>query len=307
MSNPSNSAGMTDAPDSNRPVTDRMTFRVVTAIICLSIIAFSLTCHLCIAKTDLYSVDSSQSLADAIFGSMRSAMAAEFYTKADVYFHRGVPHLSNKAFKSDVFQKLHSEVAPDRHAHASGESGIKEIMPWLDLTIRTDPSNVEAYLVAAFWLRKEAKRTDLALSILNRAQQAIPYDYEVQLAKARLFLHEGAYVEALAALNAALAFWDHSVDTPDHDHLLDKAEALLYRSLLHEQSGMIEKATADIRDMLKIFPDREVFRSRLMKLERGEATEPPAQECLSQLLSVHEDAHGKCSHEDDEHAEHSGH
>jgi tetratricopeptide (TPR) repeat protein len=295
-----------DRGDTSRIETQRVRTRAILLVFALSLLAFSMACHLCIARTQTAQPEV-QSLAETLFGDARIALAGELFARADVYFHRGAPHEVEKAFDSDPFQVLHSKVSPHDHAHAAGEFGIREIMPWLDLTTRIDPQNLDGYLVAAFWLAGEAKRPDLALEVLNRAQQNIPFSYDVQLERGRLYLRTGDRAMALQAFDAALRFWERAADSEDPNHLLDKAEALLYRALLREEAGNIADAAADLRDMLAVAPDRTAFRPRLAHLEKGEPAEPVATELLTLFLHQHDEEHSTCPHEEDDEHDHEHH
>ena len=167
--------------------------RIAVLLVCvLSLMAFSIACRLAPAYT-LAAEHASASLAQTIFGDTRIAIGSRLYTQADVYFHRGVPHQQECAFGSDLYQRLRDEVSPSQHVHLEGATDIREIMPWLDLATRANPEDSESYLVAAFWLSNSAHRPELALDVLDRAQRNIPYAYDVQLAKGRLFLHTGRY------------------------------------------------------------------------------------------------------------------
>ena len=285
------------------PLHRRPQHLVIVLVGALCVLAFSLACHLTTIHAQAMP-GGQRSLAQTLLGDTRIAIGSQFYTQADVYFHRGVPHEHESAFREDPFQRIHAQVSPRQHTHLSGESDIREIMPWLDLATRADPQNLDGYLVAAFWLASEAKRPGLALEILNRAQRNIPYAYEVQLAKGRLHLHTGDHGLAQQAFDATLAFWEATADATKHDHLLDKAEALLYRALLREAAGITAGAIADLRTMLTITPHRPAMRTRLEQLEMGTPTQPPARDLLATLLRQYDARHRACEHEDHEHEAH---
>ncbi len=276
--------------------------RITLLLICaLWIAAFSLACRLAPEHASALE-HGSHSLAQTLFGDTRIVIGSHLYTQADVYFHRGVPRQVDLAFRNDPFQRACDAVSPSGHDHLAGGSDIREIMPWLDLATRANPESPEGYLVAAFWLAGEARRPDLALTVLDRAQRNIPYSYVVQLAKGRLFLHTGDYTHAHQAFDAALAYWEATADPANDDHLLDKAEALLYRALLEEIDGQADAAIADLRSMLSIAPDRPALRTRLKQLESGRPGQPSAHDLLQTMLRRNNTQRHKCEHE--EHEEH---
>ena len=276
----------------------------VIALICiLSLIAFTLTCRLAIANTPYE--DRDLSLAETMLGDTRVIISSQFYTRADLYFHRGVPHTKERAFKSDPFQMIHDKVSPSKHTHLHGAGGIKEIMPWLDLSIRANPKNLDSYLVASFWLSSEADRPDLALQILDRAQCNIPYSYKTQLEKGRILLHNGQLTPALQAFSASISFWNKTADPADAGDLLNKSQALLYRALLYENSGMINEAIADLKAMPAISPASPEMQKRLAALQSGKPTTPPAHDLLASMLHKYDKQRRRCEHEDHDHEEES--
>lgn len=274
----------------------------VTAVICvLLLVAFTLTCRLVIANTSYKNHD--LSLAETMLGDTRDVISSQLYTQADVYFHKGVPHIRKRAFKSDPFQIIHDKVSPSKHAHLSGAGDIKEIMPWLDLSIRANPKNMESYLVAAFWLSSEAGLYDSALQILTRAQAHIPYSYQIQLEKGRILLQMGELEPAKKAFSAAIAFWDKKADPNNKGDLLDKSQALLYRALLNENSGNNNAAIADLKAMLEIGPKSIEMQKRLTMLQNGKTPSTSANDLLASSLHKYDKQRRKCKHEHHNHKE----
>jgi tetratricopeptide (TPR) repeat protein len=259
-----------------------------------------MACHLT-AQPKIMQPDRNDSLARSLLGDSRHAIGQYFYSQADLYFHRGVPHISKIALHHDPFKVIQSQVSPRQHVHLTGPSDIVEIMPWLDLSTRVDPQNLNSYLVAAFWLANEANQPKLAFDVLNRAQCNMPYAYRIQLAKGRLLLQEGAFEKAKQAFSAAFFFWQRSGDSNDIDQLLDKAEALLYRALLREADGAISGAISDLRTVVMIPPDRPATEKRLTQLEKGEPTEPSAQNLLQSLLRDDDARYRSCSKCEEDH------
>jgi len=276
---------------------------VVTLVFSLSLVAFILACQLSVAGIS-YDDNQSNSLTETMLGDSRIAISYKLYTQADVYFHRGVPHQKRRAFDSDPFQKIHHLVCPTKHDHLSGAGGIKEMMPWLDMAIRANPQNLESYLVAAFWLSREANLDEKALQILEKAQRNIPYSYEVQLDKGRLLLHMGNYDLARLSFSAALAFWNKSADPTSKSALLDRSQALLFRAMLYEECGKTSEAIEDLQAVLSISPNNPQLKKRLINLQKGIATEPSAHDLLASILNKQDKQSSKCAHEDHAHEEH---
>lgn len=231
-------------------------------------IAFSLSCVLATVPERDDDGTHHRSGVELLLGRSRLAFSRYFYEMADVYFHKGVEHLSKRAFQGGFFQDLSQELSPERVVHMAG-TGIKEMMPWIWLAIRMDPHNLEPYLVGAFLLSREVGRPDLAHEVLREAQYNNPYNYEAPLEEARLYLKEKKTRDAQHALDVAMAFWPGGRDANAPDVKDDKATILTYRGLLHEVDGENANAIGDYRAILELFPDRAMFQHRIDKLEQG--------------------------------------
>ena len=97
-------------------------------------------------------------------GAARGSISREWLLQADRVLHRGVGVYRERAF-TDVFSRLSDAISPRDHLHLRGEAAA-EIMPWLWLAVRSEPGNVDAYVLAAFWMAAEIGRPDLALDLL---------------------------------------------------------------------------------------------------------------------------------------------
>jgi hypothetical protein len=269
--------------------------------------AFCLSCGIA-SRTFPTSTDGAAvSFAAAVLGESRRAVSAHLYGTADTYFHRGVPHVHEKAFTDSWFQRIAGEISPEAHQHREGHD-TKEIMPWLSLATKMDPGNVEVYRVAAFWLAGEVGRPDLAEQVLREAQQNNPGSYEVQLDRSRLMLGRGDSAGAMRTLNAALAFWPSNLDPGAEDALLEKAEILLYQALLLEQAGDTLGGLRKLRGILQLFPGRASVRHRADLLAAGTPPAVPASKLLKDVVERHQKARFVCQHEEhQDHEDHEGH
>ena len=187
---------------------------------------------------------------------------------ADLYFQRGVGHKRVRAFQGSFFQKLSEEISPTSHTHVHGRAA-NEIMPWLWFAIRTDPRNVEIYLVAAYWLARGG-RADLAHEVLQEAQWNNLFNYEIQLQNGRIYLEEQRPLEAKRSFDAGLAFWPGGEKPDSEQARYDKRSLLLYRALLHEMDGENDAAIQKLRQVLVIFPEMSRLHGRIHKLQQGD-------------------------------------
>lgn len=208
-------------------------------------------------------------------GASRTAVGEQLYANADRVFHQGVGVYRPAAF-ADWFVRLARAIVPAGHVHLHAE-GVNELIPWLYLATRADPHNVEAYVVAAFWLAGEGGRPDLAAGVLDEARANNPKDYRVYLEKGRLALKNGALIEAARALDAAGKLWERDSGTDVEQGRLDRAEMLVRRGLLYEEFGDVPRAILCYREMLALCPGREGIGERLAELEQqGSARMTPA-------------------------------
>jgi tetratricopeptide (TPR) repeat protein len=252
------------------------------AIATLGLCAFSLSAHLTLGSQA--DTGATESLAAALLGEARVMLGDRLYKQADVYFHRGLDYVVPENRLSNHWAtRLRHQLEPQKHLHAEGEQQIREIMPWLELTMRINPDDQESALVAAYWLVRHLDRPDLAEQVLLRAQRQTPFAYAVQLEKAKLHLHEDRRQPALAALNATLAFWQRTGNPDNHEDQLARAEALLLRGLLLEIDNKPLQAASDYRELLALFPDRSGPQRRLQALEQGQIPDPPADTQIRRL------------------------
>ena len=263
--------------------------------------AFCVSCRLSTVAGAPVARDTGRSVAAALFGGSRTALSSHFFKIADLYFHKGAEHIANRAFSDDVFQSLLGEISPSHHAHIATHN-IAEIMPWLRFATRTDPHNVDAYLVGAFWMCHEAKRPKLALEILREARNNNPRNYEIRLDLARILLRAGEIESAERTFDAALALWPSDKDAGNDDARRDRSMLLAYRALLHEARGEIPRAVAAYREILGMFPRRTHLNERIAKLQNSAQPSVLASDAWTAMLREDDKTRNVCPR--DEHEEH---
>lgn len=254
-------------------------------VMALWMTAFILSCRL--SSTEAVGTGSaSSSVAAMIFGEARQAIGQHFYATADQYFHRGVPHVTHRAFDHGFFMDLQRSVAPEEHLHLHGES-VKEMLPWLWLTLRMDPQNVEAFRVAAFWLVSVGD-LNAAQQVLREAQQNNPYHYQIKLDQARLLLRRGNTDRAARSFDAALRFLPRTEGIDPEEKNLDYGEIAMFRALLYETAGQPNAAIALYEKILQLFPNRTVLAERVKRLRAGQPPPDTAQSLLDKVLHSHD-------------------
>jgi tetratricopeptide (TPR) repeat protein len=264
-------------------------------IFLLWISIFSMACRL-LGMSEL-GRHTERGLIDVLFSKTRFEFSNQFFTEADVVFHKGVAYRQPAAL-DDWFVKMRKETAPSGHAHLH-EEGVLEIMPWLYFATQADPGNVEAYTVAAFWLAGEGGRPDLAEQVLNEALRNNPSDYRVYLEKGKLALKSGAYLKATRLLTASLSCYPKTPYDEKEQMRIDLAEILTYLGLLYEIQGNCGNALNCYREVVKMYPGRLQMKERLKELEtKGIAATPP-EELAKVLVRQHRHV---CTMEENEHA-----
>lgn len=221
-------------------------------------------------------------VADRLLGGTRQAVSLNLFNTADLYFHKGVAHQHSKAFTGRLFQRLQAGITPEAHAHAEGQDSA-EILPWLKLACRTDPHNVEAFLVAAFWADTGLHRGDIADGILREAQRLNPSDYRIPQEKGRYAIRRNRLDEATLDVSAALTLLLQSGASTDRQVLLDKAELLTCLGFLSEVRGDSPHALHCFKNTLAIFPERAYIKERVAVLEAGQKPDVSARSLLERL------------------------
>jgi tetratricopeptide (TPR) repeat protein len=234
-----------------------------------------------------------------VLNGSRAAIGAQFFETADLYFHRGVEHTHALAFTNDWFQSLSQEISPEAHVHLHG-SDVREIMPWLWLAVRANPHNVDAYIVTAFWLAREARRSDLALDVLREATLNNPRNHRIALEQSRILLDQGHTAAARNALDRGLAFWPGAEPPDSDDARMDRRDLLLHRAFALESLGYNALAVSDLEAILQIYPAMDGLRQRMADLKKGVQPPEKAQVLLQNMLEVEDRARAECPRDHDE-------
>ena len=232
---------------------------------------------------------SSDSL-NAVFGSTKKALSSYFYDKADLYFHRGIaegvaehqehekaiimhdnhdcehhndenleithekPKFEPRNPIANFYTRMATATVPSGHFHRTGEES-KEILPWIYLAIKIDPSNDELYRTLAYWLQQSLGREDLSSQMLDIAQQNLPYNPSVKLEQGMILLRNNDDVAALQKFEAALKFMNLQPEEEREPYL--KANILLEIAVIYEKQGRKEEALELYQQIHQLFPSRQ--------------------------------------------------
>ena len=218
---------------------------------------------------------------NVVLGDSRRMFANEFYVKADAYYHSGYyPTMfdDNTAFQTAhmaedtgaVNTKNHGDEEgflgprrnwidsfernffPDRHTHLdeggasgdlSGSENLREILPWLKLSVDLDPDNVQTYTVTAYWLRVRMHKVAEADILLHDGLRHCPDSYDILFELGRLY--DESYHDELRARNVwelAVRKWQKLDPASQDDNKLIMEQITSHLAKLEENAGNLPKA-----------------------------------------------------------------
>jgi tetratricopeptide (TPR) repeat protein len=226
----------------------------------------------------------------ALVGDSRRLFANQFFVMADVYFHSGYyptifdvrkkegpSHLdvasreepgSHAASEEpddddrflgkprDWIEKFGRNFFPTVHTHLQGTSA-REIMPWLKLSADLDPSRIDTYVTASYWLRTRLNKPDEAEQFLREGLRANPDSYEILLELGRVYYYNKTnFWLARNIWELALGKWnqqDAAKENPD-PHVHEEILGELVRD--DERSGNDKQLLADLEELQRAAPTR---------------------------------------------------
>lgn len=231
----------------------------------------------------------------ALLGRTRMMVSGELFLRADAYFHRGQRGDKPTPWDDTWFKRASDVVHPSEHLHLSGDR-IQEMMPWLWLSLRADPHNVDAHVTVAFWLSRAMGRHDLAHEVLRVATINNPTNAVLYAERGRIFVRQGRWTESRAMFDHGIAVLEAARSERDDEARFDMAELLFYRSLLDEEGGRLDVARAGYEALLDLFPDRQGVRNRLLALENGAQGPSAGTELTDQIGLQDRNRETQCSH-----------
>jgi hypothetical protein len=145
-----------------------------------------------------------------LLGDSRRMFANQFFVKADISFHSGyyptifdqarqeeekdndVSHPEENAAQEEKSGRHEEEggflgaptdwidafgrhFRPVSHTHLSGEN-VREILPWLKISVDLDPHRIQTYITASYWLRTRLNKINEDEKLLHQGLQANPND-----------------------------------------------------------------------------------------------------------------------------------
>lgn len=223
-----------------------------------------------------------------LLGDSSRLFANNFYVKADAYYHSGfyptifdnrqafeTPHMAEDtgavashnsgeetSFMGptrDWIDAFGRNFIPNRHTHLdeggptddlSRSTKVREILPWLELSSKLDPSNIKTYLVMAYWLRSKLNKTDEAEIVLREGLRYNPGNPQLLFELGRIYNENyNNPKQARAIWEAALRSWQQEEPgiplsqrlKPNNENFDDQ---FLFEQL-HEHLAQIDKQSGD--------------------------------------------------------------
>jgi tetratricopeptide (TPR) repeat protein len=249
-------------------------------------------------------------------GDSRRMFANSFFVKADAYFHSGYyPTIydNNAPFKTahmaedagameskntgdennflgqprDWIERLNRNMFPSYHTHldqggASGDLGdssqVKEIMPWLKLSVTLDQQRIETYLVTAYWLRVRMNKVNDAEEMLRDGLRANPGSAAILFELGQLY-REGRHNpdQARNLYLAALDSWgrENAGKAEQDKFLIGHIAGALAK--LEEQEHNLPKAVEYLKLLKKVSPSPDAIQKQIDDFDK----QPPKHEQLS--------------------------
>lgn len=160
----------------------------------------------------------------------------------------------------DIIERFSHNFYPVRHTHLDqqGKPGdMREILPWLRLTVELDPHNVDAYVVASYWLRREFKKDAEAEAFLRDGLKHNPDSCEIYFELGRLQLEDHQQPDRARNLwLLALRKWDQTEAGQPEPNRFIYLQVTGQLAKLEEHQGDYARALYHLRALREISPQQ---------------------------------------------------
>lgn len=183
-------------------------------------------------------------------------------------------HPTSKDEPRDWIERFGRAFYPATHTHldqggANGKSGgIREILPWLKMSADLDPSRIETYTVAAYWLDERLNRPEEAKAFLREGLRLNPGNPTMLFELGALAWKEKSVDEARRLWEVALSRWRElaAAENPAADEfLLERIYAHLAE--LERQAGNPQKAIEYLTPLQQLSPAPESIAKQIEELK----------------------------------------
>ncbi|MGP8198046.1 MAG: tetratricopeptide repeat protein [Limisphaerales bacterium] len=238
----------------------------------------------------------------ALVGDSRRLFANQFFVMADVYFHSGYyPTIFDAQEKEgpshlDVTEQEGGDTAksgrkmveddepfmgtprdwierfgrnffPTVHTHLQGVSA-REILPWLKLSADMDPTRIDTYVTASYWLRTRLDKPREAEEFLREGLRANPDSYELLLELGRVYFYDEKNSRVARNIwELALDKWRRQLSAGQNPDLRSQEEVLGELVRDDEQSGDLKQLLADLEELDKATPRNAVIEKEIQDVK----------------------------------------
>jgi tetratricopeptide (TPR) repeat protein len=232
----------------------------------------------------------------ALLGDSRRMFANHFFAEADAYFHSGFyPTIFDSATPEDRghLTEAHEEhekegehhegtflgkptdwidrfgrhFYPTIHTHLSNGQE-REILPWLKLSAEMDPTRIETYVTASYWLRTTLHKPKEAEEFLREGLRANPDSYEIFLELGRVYFYNKKDTRVARNLyGLALQKWrqeDAAGHKPD-EHVYEEILGELVRA--DRQANDPKQELADLEELIKVSQNKDNLRRTIEEVK----------------------------------------
>jgi tetratricopeptide (TPR) repeat protein len=256
-----------------------------------------------------------------LLGGSSRMFANNFFIKADAYYHSGYyPTIfdNRQAFETahmaedtgavashntgeetsfmgpprDWIDAFGRNFIPNRHTHLdeggpdddlSNSSKVREILPWLDLSAKLDPSNIKTYLVMAYWLRSKLNKVPEAEQVLREGLRYNPGNPQLLFELGRIYYENyNKPKQARGIWVAAIRGWMQEEPgvplperlKPNNDNFDDR---FLFEQLaehladLDAKAGNYATAIADLQEAQLASPKPQDLQQQINELRKKES------------------------------------
>jgi tetratricopeptide (TPR) repeat protein len=181
---------------------------------------------------------------------------------------------------NDWLSRLGHELKPSGHKHLSDERQEKEILPWIWMSVKSDPHNVLAYDTGAFFLAERLGKPEEALKLLGEGIKNNPEAIDLYFARGEILYHVFHRTEeALASFEKGQELWqkeyDAWADAPKDSEIEQPPSKRNYRLLnymgiLRGDLGDMAGALVAYKKALGFAPTPHTYQATLEKIEELE-------------------------------------
>lgn len=173
----------------------------------------------------------------------------------------------------DAFSR-HFFVSKHAHLTDKGTNAAKEILPWIKLASKLNPTKVQSYTVGAYWLRDLGKHAE-AEQFLREGLRHNPESYDILLELGRGYFEANDYIRARNVLEQAFRRWREQENPKpvDQQNRFTASEILGYLARLEDRTGNREQALQWLGILRKASPHPESIDQRIAEVRAGKSLE----------------------------------